>query len=259
MSEANSIRDRFNLAGKVAIITGASRGIGEAMARGMGEFGAKVVVSSRSQESVDAVAKDLGERGIEAMGIAAHAGREDELKALVDKTVKAWGGVDIVVNNAATNPVFGPSAELDEGAFNKIMVTNVYAPLALARAALPSMQQRGGGSVINIASIGGVTPEPMLAAYSASKAALISITKATAKEWGPDNVRVNAILPGLIKTKFARALWENEEMANEMIRMQAVKRLGVPDDIAGLAVFLASDAAAFCSGGLYVDDGGATI
>jgi NAD(P)-dependent dehydrogenase (short-subunit alcohol dehydrogenase family) len=243
----------------VAIVTGASKGIGEAIARALAEYGARVVVSSRKQEAVDAVADSIRAAGGEALGVAAHAGDPAQLGRLVDAAVARWGGVDVVVNNAATNPVFGPVVEQGAEAFAKIMAVNVQGPLELARLAYPHMKARGGGSVVNISSIGGLTPEPGLGLYSVSKAALVSLTKVLAAEWGPDNVRANVVCPGLIKTKFSEALWSNDRIVRQMMALQPIKRVGEPEDVAGLVLFLASDAAAYCTGGVYTADGGYTI
>jgi len=255
----SSIKGRFDLGGKVAIVTGASKGIGESIARGLAEFGAKVVVSSRKQEAVDAVARAIQAAGGEALAVAAHAGSTSDLQNLLEKTVARFGGVDIVVNNAATNPVFGPTINSDEGVFDKIMAVNVKGPLELAKRAFPIMAERGGGSVINISSIGGIKPEPMLGIYSVSKAALISLTRVLAKEWGAANVRVNAICPGLVQTKFSAALWQAEDNLKRFLGEIPMGRIAQPDEMAGLAVFLAGDAASYCTGGIYVADGGSTI
>ncbi len=256
MSTQKRIQPLFQLDGKVALITGASKGIGEAMARGLAEFGAKVVVSSRKQEAVDAVAEAFRTDGLEATGIAANIGNIEEAHALVDKTVAAYGGLDIVINNAAANPVFGPIQQTEERAFDKIIDVNLKGPFELCKKAYPVLKERGGGSIINISSIGGLTPESGIGIYSVSKAGIINLTKAMAQDWGADNIRVNAICPGLIKTKFSEALWKNEAILKRFLQHIPLKRAGTADDIAGLAVYLASDAAAYCTGGVYMIDGG---
>jgi NAD(P)-dependent dehydrogenase (short-subunit alcohol dehydrogenase family) len=200
------MKNVFDLTGKVALITGASKGIGEAIARIFAEYGAKVVISSRKQADLDELANDIKATGGECTGIAAHAGEINQLKLLVEKTVEIYGGIDILVNNAATNPVYGPSLDCSESAFDKIMQVNVKTPFELAKMIHPIMKARGGGSVINISSIAGHTPDPGLGIYSVSKASLNMLTKVLAKEWGEDSIRVNAICPGLIKTKFSQAL-----------------------------------------------------
>ncbi len=254
-----SIQKKFDLSGKVAVVTGASKGIGQAMAEAFAEAGAHVVVSSRKQEAVDAVAAGIQEKGGQAIAVAANTGEIDALQQLADTAINTYGGVDILVNNAATNPVFGPVVKTDEAAFDKIMQVNVKGPFELAKMLYKSMKQRGGGSVINISSVGGISPEPFLGIYSVSKAALISLTKVMAKEWGVSGIRANVICPGLIKTKFSEALWSNEQIANKMIQTLPLPRIGEADEVAGLALFLASDAAAYCTGAVYTADGGHTL
>ena len=256
MSENKRIQPLFQLDNKVAIVTGASKGIGEAMARGLAEFGAKVVISSRKRESVDAVAKSFQNDGLEAIAIAANMGNVEEAQNLIDQTVDAYGGIDIIINNAAANPVFGPIQNTEERAFDKILDVNLKGPFELCKKAYPILKQRGGGSIINISSIGGLTPEHGIGIYSVSKAGLINLTKAMAQDWGSDNIRVNAICPGLIKTKFSEALWGNEPILDRFLQHIPLNRVGTSEDIAGLAVYLASDAAAYCTGGVYLIDGG---
>ena len=250
------LRSLFQLDGKVALVTGASKGIGEAMARGLAEFGAKVVVSSRKQDAVDAVAEAFKAAGLEATGIAANVGNLDDVGALVDKTVESYGGIDIIINNAAANPVFGPLQDTDERAFDKIIDVNLKGPFELCKKAYPIMKQRGGGSIIHVSSIGGLTPEDGIGIYSVSKAAIINLTRAMAQDWGGDNIRVNAICPGLIKTRFSEALWNDENSFKRFLKRIPLGRIGEPDDLAGLAVYLSSDASAYCTGGIYMADGG---
>ena len=258
MSENKRIQPLFQLDNKVAIVTGASKGIGEAMARGLAEFGAKVVISSRKRESVDAVAESFQNDGLEAIAIAANMGNVEEAQTLIDQTVDAYGGIDIIINNAAANPVFGPIQNTEERAFDKILDVNLKGPFELCKKAYPILKQRGGGSIINISSIGGLTPERGIGIYSVSKAGLINLTKVMAQDWGADNIRVNAICPGLIKTKFSEALWGNEPILDRFLQQIPLNRVGTSDDVAGLAVYLASDAAAYCTGGVYLIDGGYT-
>ena len=258
MSENKRIQPLFQLDNKVAIVTGASKGIGEAMARGLAEFGAKVVVSSRKREAVDAVAESFQNDGLEAIAIAANMGNVEEAQTLIDQTVDAYGGIDIIINNAAANPVFGPIQNTEERAFDKILDVNLKGPFELCKKAYPILKQRGGGSIINISSIGGLTPERGIGIYSVSKAGLINLTKVMAQDWGADNIRVNAICPGLIKTKFSEALWGNEPILDRFLQQIPLNRVGTSDDVAGLAVYLASDAAAYCTGGVYLIDGGYT-
>ncbi len=249
----------FNLNGKVAVVTGASKGIGEAIARYLADFGAKVVISSRKQADLDALAADMRKDGADVTAIEAHMGDMAQVKHLFDRSVEVYGGIDILVNNAAANPHFGPTSECPETAFDKIMEINVKAPFVLSKLAYPSMKARGGGSIINISSIAGFTPDPGLGMYSVSKAALNMLTKVTAKEWGADNIRVNSICPGLIKTKFSKALWEDEKMLKHFTKRLPIARMGTVEEVASLALYLASDASAYCTGGLYPVDGGTII
>lgn len=253
------IAQSFRLDGKVAIVTGASKGIGEAIARGLAQQGARVVVSSRKQEAVDALAQDFIHHGLVAKGIAAHMGDMEQVRQLLEKTVEAFGGVDIIVNNAAINPVFGPLLQTDLKTFDKIMEVNVKGPMELSRIAHPVMKERGGGSIIHISSIEGIRPGQGLGLYSISKSTLIALGKVQAKEWGPDHIRVNIICPGLVKTKFSEALTSNEKILATVLRAQALPQVAIPEDIAGLALFLASPAASFCTGGIFTADGGYTI
>lgn len=253
------IKQKFDLTGKVAIITGSSKGIGESIARGLAEHGAKVIISSRKQDAVDAVAKNFRADGLEATGIACHVGDEKQLKNLVEKTVKKYGGVDILINNAATNPVYDKLADTAGDIFDKIMNVNVKACFTLANLCYPIMVERGGGSVINIASVEGQKPSNRLGLYSVSKAALIMLTKSQAKEWGRKGIRSNAICPGLIKTKFSAALWQDEKTLNQFVSHLPSGRPAEPDEMAGLAVFLASEAASYCTGQSFTADGGYMI
>jgi len=249
----------FDLTGKVAIVTGASKGIGEAIARAFAVAGASVVVSSRKKEAIDQVVDSITRNGGQAKAVACHMGDANDIHRLVDETLAAYGSIDIIVNNAAVNPVFGTVIETDGSAFDKIMNVNVKGPFELAKKAHPYMKQKKSGSVINISSIGGLRPEHGLGIYSVSKAALISLTKVMAKEWGDDNIRVNVICPGLIKTKFSEALWNNEKIMHTMMKILPIKRVGTPEEIAALALYLASDASAYSTGGVFTADGGFTI
>lgn len=253
------MKNPFDLSGKVAVITGASKGIGEAIAEIFGASGARVVVSSRKQEAVDQVANTIISKGGQAKAVACHMGDVTAIGRLVEETIAAYGSIDIIVNNAAVNPVFGPVVETDEGAFDKIMNVNVKGPFELVKRAYPYMKQKKSGSVINISSIGGLRPEHGLGIYSMSKAALISLTKVLAKEWGDDNIRANAICPGLIKTKFSEALWSNDKIMQMMMKVLPIKRVGTTEEVAALALYLASDASTYTTGGVFTADGGFTI
>lgn len=247
---------RLRLDGKVAIVTGGTRGIGLAIATTFARAGAKVVVSSRRVEHVDAVVKMLTDEGHNVVGIPAHMGKAADAHELAARTVEHFDGIDIIVNNAATNPVFGPLQQSTDDAFEKIFSVNVKGPLELCRTAHTIMAQRGGGAIVNVSSIGGISPEAGLGLYSVSKAALVSLTKVMAQEWGADGIRANVICPGLIKTKFSQALWQDEHISHQVLGHQPIRRIGVPEDVSGLALFLASDAASYCTGGVYMVDGG---
>jgi len=253
------MNSHFNLSGKVAVITGASKGIGEAIAKIYGAAGASVVVSSRKKESVEQVANSIIENGGKAIAVACHMGNMQDVDRLVNETVAAFGGVDILVNNAATNPTFGPVVDTDEAAFDKIMNVNVKGPFELSKKVYALMKEKKSGSIINISSVGGLRPEHGLGIYSMSKAALISLTKVMAKEWGGDNIRANVICPGLIKTKFSEALWNNDKIMHTMMKMLPIKRVGTPEEIAALALYLAADESAYCTGSVFTADGGFTI
>ena len=251
--------DRFSLAGKVALVTGATRGIGHAIAVRFAAAGAAVMVVSRKQEAVDVTVAQLSLTGARVAGRAANVSRPDDAALIVADTVNEFGSLDVLVNNAAANPVFGPVENTGTDAFDKIMGVNVRAPFDLAKAARPHFMARGGGAILNISSIGGVSPEPNLGIYSVSKAAIISLTQVLAKEWGKDGIRANAICPGFIKTDFSSALWQNEKILAHILRTQAISKLGEPDDIATLALFLCSDAGSLCTGGVFLADAGYTI
>jgi len=250
---------QFNLEGKVAIITGSSKGIGKAIAKGLAEKGAQVVISSRSQDACDEVVKEFIELGLKATGIACHIGKEDQRKALVDQTINELGRIDILVNKAAINPVFGPIEDVDPAIFDKIMDVNVKAPWALSNLVLPHMQEYKNGSIINIASVEALTPGLGLGLYSTSKAAILMLTKNQAKEWGQYGIRANAICPGLIQTKFSAALWTNEKLLHKVQKTIPSGRMGQPEEMIGIAALLASNAGAYMTGGVYTADGGYMI
>jgi len=254
-----NIKQKLDLAGKIAIVTGASKGIGKEIARSLGQLGALVVVSSRSKESVEQVVKEFAEEGITARAQPAHMGNMDQIRNLVKVTVETWGGVDIIVNNAAINPVFGPFIEADDLAFDKIMAVNVKGPLELSKLVAPIMKKRGGGSIINISSVEGLKPTSGLGLYSMTKAALISLSKTLAKELAAEGIRVNVICPGIVETKFSQALTSNDKILKGLLAAQAIQRVAQPEEMGGLAAFLASDASSYCTGGIFTADGGYTI
>lgn len=250
---------QFDLSSKVAIITGSSKGIGKAIAQGLAEKGAQVVISSRNQEACDEVVSEFSKKGLKAIGIACHIGKEVQRINLIDKVIKAFGRIDVLVNNAAINPVFGPIEETDPTTFDKIMDVNVKAPWALSNLVLPHMKKQQSGSIINIASVEALTPGFGLGLYSTSKAALLMLTKNQAKEWGSYGIRANAICPGLIQTKFSAALWQNEKILNKIEKTLPSGRMAQPEEIMGLACLLASDAGSYMTGGVYTADGGYMI
>ena len=249
----------FSLKGKVALVTGSTKGIGKSIAEEMARAGAKVVVSSRKADACEQVRVEFEKQGYEVLAQACNVSRKQELQALVDATLKRWGRIDIAVSNAASNPYYGPLAAIPDEAFDKIFNNNVKSVLWLAAMTLPGMAERGGGSYISVGSIGGIIANTVIGAYGMSKAADHMLVKNLAAEWGPKNVRVNAIAPGLIKTDFAKALWEDPVRRKERESATPLRRLGEPRDIGGVAAFLASDAAAFITGQVIVADGGVTI
>ena len=251
------MRSLFDLTGKIALVTGATRGIGRSIAEELGKAGAKVAICSRKADACAETEADLARSGLEVLAMPCNVSRKEELQALVDATRARWGRIDIVVANAATNPYYGPLTGIGDEAFDKIFANNLKSVLWLAAMTLPGMS--AGGSFILVGSIGGIIANTVIGAYGMSKAAGHHLVRNLAAEWGPKNVRVNAIAPGLIKTEFARALWEDPKRAEERVSNTPLRRLGEPRDIGGIAVFLASPAAAFITGQCIVADGGVTI
>ncbi|MEO8159071.1 MAG: SDR family oxidoreductase [Betaproteobacteria bacterium] len=249
----------FDLSGKVAIVTGSTRGIGLSIARHLAQAGAKVVISSRKVDVCAQVAQSIRAAGGDAIAIAANIGDKAQLEKLVAETRKQCGKIDILVCNAASNPYYGPMADMPDDAFNKILQNNIVANHWLANLVLPEMAQRKDGAVIIVSSIGGMKGTSVLGAYAISKAADMQLARNLAMEWGPHNIRINCIAPGLVKTDFARALWENPEILQRYESQTPLRRIGEPDDIGAIAVFLASRAAAFVTGQTIVADGGVTI
>lgn len=244
----------FSLSGKVAIVTGSSRGIGEAIARSFAEAGASVVVVSRSLENAQPIADSIAASGGSAIAVACHTGRKEQILALVQHTVDKFGTVDILVNNAATNPHFGNLLDASDEQWQKTIQTNIMGYFWLIQAVAPLMTQRGSGKIINISSVAGITPGQFMGIYSVTKAAVIMLTQALAQELGPQGVQVNAIAPGLIETKFSGALLKNDQLV-EGITSRA-GRVGQPGDITGAALYFASSASDYTNGHTLVVDGG---
>ncbi|MFS0736717.1 SDR family oxidoreductase [Sphingomonas sp. 1P06PA] len=250
----------FDLTGKVAVITGSSRGIGKAIAEAMADQGAKVVISSRKidacRETADAINAAHPDA---AIAVAANISSKDDLQALADASRAAFGRIDVLVCNAASNPYYGPMAGIADDQFRKIFENNVLANHWLIGMVAPEMLEREAGSIIIVSSIGGLTASTTIGAYNVSKAADFQLARNLAAEFGPRKVRVNCIAPGLVRTDFARALWENPDTLKAVTRSAALRRIGEPHEIAGAAVFLGSDASTFVTGQAIVVDGGATI
>lgn len=249
----------FDLQGKVAVVTGSSRGIGRAIAQRFAEHGAKVVVTSRKLDACEAVVTGIQGAGGEAFAHACNIGRKEELQALVNTTLRKWGGIDVLVCNAAVNPYFGPSIDMPDEAYDKVMNTNVRSNFWLCNMVLPQMAERGGGSIIVISSIAGLIGSPSLAVYGLSKAADMALVRNLCVEWGPKNIRANCIAPGLVRTDFARTLWENPDTYAHTVKAYPLRRIGEPDEIAGAAVFLAGPSGSFMTGQTLVIDGGGVI
>ena len=251
-----STRNLFELEGKVAIVTGASKGIGLSIARGLAEYGAKVVISSRSQESLDVVAKELSVDGLKVFPFACHVGDENQRKDLVKKTIDIYGRIDILINNAAINPVHDSIEKMSSEVYDKILNVNLKAAFDLSNLCFPYLKKGKQGAIINIASVEGLKPSFGLGLYSITKAALIMLTQVQAKEWGKYGIRSNAICPGLIKTKFSSALWQNEKLKKQIEKHLPAGRVAEPIEMSGLAVYLSSSAGSYTTGGIYTADGG---
>jgi len=251
----------FDLTGKVAIVTGSSRGIGRAIAEELAAHGAQVVISSRKQDACEEVAAAINAAHGEgrAIAIAASISDKEALKELVERTLAELGRVDVLVCNAASNPYYGPMAGITDDQFRKIIDNNVLSNHWLVQLAAPQMLERGEGSIIIVSSIGGLSSSTVIGAYNISKAADFQLARNLAAEFGPSGVRVNCIAPGLIRTDFAKALWENPETLKTVTRHTPMRRIGEPREIAGAAVFLASPASTFMTGQTIIVDGGSTI
>ncbi len=249
----------FDLTGKVAIVTGASRGIGAAIASALAIAGATVVLASRKQEGLDAVAAAIAANGGQALAVAAHTGEQAAVERLVAQAVDAFGGVDILVNNAATNPHFGPILSADESLWDKTLDVNVKGYFRMAKACAPHMAQRGGGKIINLASVAGLAPQPGMGVYCVTKAAVIMLTEVLAAELAPQNIQVNAIAPGFVKTKFSAAIWSNPTINDATLAGIPQQRMAAPEELTGTVLYLASTASSFTTGATLVVDGGQMV
>lgn len=249
----------FDLTSKVAIVTGSTRGIGRAIAERFAEHGAKVVISSRNLDACEEVVGEIERKGGEAFAHACNIGDKKDLRSIVDATLDKWGGVDVLVCNAAVNPHFGPSIDIPEDAYEKIMDSNVRSNFWLCNRVLPQMAERGGGSIILISSVAGLHGSPSIGVYGISKAADMALARNICVEWGKKNIRANCIAPGLIRTDFAKALWENPKIYEQVVKSYPLRRIGEPDEIAGAAVYLAAPSGAFITGQTIVIDGGGMV
>ena len=249
----------FSLEGKVAIVTGASRGIGRAIALRLAQAGGRVVVSSRKLENVQPVADEIVAAGGQALAVQAHVGSPDDVAALVARAVETFGRVDVAVNNAATNPHFGPLLTADEAQWDKILDTNAKGAFRVCKAVVPHMEAQGSGKIINLTSVAGLRPSPGMGMYGISKAAIIMLTQVLAVELGRANIQVNAIAPGVIKTRFSQVLWQTPQIAEPILRNMPLGRFGEPEDVAGLALYLASPASDYVTGAVFVVDGGMNV
>ncbi|UWR13503.1 SDR family NAD(P)-dependent oxidoreductase [Sulfitobacter mediterraneus] len=252
--------DLFDLTGKVALLTGASKGMGLAMATALADHGATVVISARKQDQLDEAAAGINARGKgKAIGLACNVGYKEQLQALVDQTHEKAGKIDVVIGNAGVNPYYGKTSQIPDDAYDKTMNANVKSNLWLAQMVAPDMIEKGAGSMAFTSSIGAFKPSTMLGTYGMSKLALIGLCRNLAAEFGPKGLRFNAICPGLVKTEFARELWDNPEVENRIKEEIPLRRLGEPEDFAGLAVFLASDASKYMTGQALTVCGGSNM
>jgi NAD(P)-dependent dehydrogenase (short-subunit alcohol dehydrogenase family) len=254
-----TVSSLFDLKGKVAVVTGSSRGIGRAIAERFAEHGAAVVVTSRKLDACQEVVAAIEAKGGKAFAHACNIARKEELQGLVNAAVAKWGGVDVLVCNAAVNPYFGPSIDMPDDAYDKVMNSNVRSNFWLCNMTLPQMAQRGGGSIIIVSSIAGLLGTTTLGVYGLSKAADMALARNICVEWGPKNIRANCIAPGLVRTDFARALWENKDIYEKTVAVYPLRRIGEPDEIAGAAVFLAGPSGSFMTGQTIVIDGGGVV
>lgn len=249
----------LRLDGKVALVTGASRGIGKAAALILADAGADLAIASRKKEDLDKVAEEIRAMGRKCLVVPTHIREVEDLKKLVETTMNEYGRIDILVNNAATNPGMGPLVDQPERMYDQIMNTNLKGYTILCQLVGKIMIQQGGGTIVNVSSVGGVTPDPGLGLYCISKAGIIMLTRALAKELGEYNIRVNALAPGVVQTKFSEALWTNEELMKQEMSHTPLRRIAQPEEAARVILFLASDASSYITGQTIVMDGGGSI
>ena len=250
------MKDLFDLTGRVSVVTGSTKGIGRAIAEALAAFGSKVVISSRKADACEAVAAGIVESGGEAVALPCHVGHKDQLERLVAATRERWGKIDNLVVNAAVNPYYGSSLGIPDTAWDKVMEVNIRSVHWLCQMVIPEMQERKDGTIVVVSSVGGFRGNSVLGAYAISKAADMQLARNLAAEFGPDNIRVNSICPGLVKTDFARALWEDPEREKAVAARTPLRRLGEPVDCAGIAVYLASRAGSWTTGQSFTVDGG---
>ncbi len=248
----------FSLQGKIALVTGASRGIGKAAAIGLAQAGADVAVTSRKLPDLEKTAEEIRKLGRKSLPVAAHVGRMEEIQSLVKKVVEEFGRIDILVNNAATNPTMASALDVDERAWDAVMNLNLKGLFFLSQAVARVMKEKGGGRIINVSSIAGLSPD-LLPVYSISKAGVIMATKVMAQQWAQYNIRVNAIAPGLTKTRFSEALWSNPDILKMAVSKAPMGRIAEPEEMVGAIIFLASDASSYVTGQVIAIDGGTTI
>ena len=254
----NGSTEDFSISGKVALVTGGSRGIGKAIAVGLAKFGADVAIVSRKLPDLEEVATEIKELGRRSIAVSAHVGRVEEISSLVPKIKDELGRIDILVNNAGTNPTMDQAIDIEERAWDSIMNLNLKGLFFLSQAVARMMKEQGGGKIINVASVAGITPD-ILPVYSISKAGVIMATKVMAQQWAQYNIRVNAIAPGLTKTRFSQALWNNPDIVQGVITRTPLRRVAEPDEMVGAAIFLASNASSYVTGHVLVVDGGSVI
>jgi NAD(P)-dependent dehydrogenase (short-subunit alcohol dehydrogenase family) len=248
----------FSLKNRVVVITGASRGIGEATAKGLAQAGADLAIASRKLPDLEKVAEEIKKTGRKCLPVAAHVGKIEEINNLVKKVLEEFGKIDVLVNNAATNPTMAPAIDIDERAWDSIMNLNLRGLFFLSQAVAKVMREKGGGKIINVASVAGITPD-ILPIYSISKAGVIMATKVMAQQWAPYNIRVNAIAPGLTKTRFSEALWKNDQILQMAMSRTPMARPADPEEMVGAIIYLASDASSYVTGQVIAIDGGTTI